>query len=127
MKARGVPINGVGFQMHANTLLPTADQLAGQFARYSAIGVEVAITEMDVQLPEPATAEAIRAQADVYRAALATCRAAPNCKTFVVWGFTDKYSWIPLFFPGFGSATVMDSAYKNKPAYDELNKHLEAG
>jgi GH35 family endo-1,4-beta-xylanase len=127
MKARGVPINGVGFQMHANTLLPTADQLAGQFARYSAIGVEVAITEMDVQLPEPATAEAIRAQADVYRSALATCRAAPNCKTFVVWGFTDKYSWIPLFFPGFGSATVMDSAYKNKPAYDALNKHLEAG
>ncbi len=127
MKARGVPINGVGFQMHANEARPTAEELAGQFARYSAIGVEVAITEMDVQLPQPPTAAAIQTQANVYRGALATCRAAPNCKTFVVWGFTDKYSWIPLFFPGFGSATMMDSAYKNKPAYDALNQHLEAG
>jgi endo-1,4-beta-xylanase len=127
MKARGVPINGVGFQVHANTGLPTSQQLASQFARYAAIGVEVAITEMDVQLPEPPTAAAIQAQATVYRGALATCRAAPNCKTFVVWGFTDKYSWIPLFFPGMGSATVMDSVYKGKPAYDALNKHLEAG
>ena len=127
MKARGVPINGVGFQMHANTTQPTSQQLASQFARYAAIGVEVAITEMDVQLTEPPTAAAIQAQAVVYRGALATCRAAPNCKTFVVWGFTDKYSWIPLFFPGMGSATVMDSVYKGKPAYDALNKHLEAG
>lgn len=127
MKTRGVPINGVGFQMHANTARPTSQQLAGQFARYAAIGVEVAITEMDVQLPEPPTPAAIQAQADVYRGALATCRAATNCKTFVVWGFTDKYSWIPLFFPGMGSATVMDSVYKGKPAYDALNKHLEAG
>ena len=63
----------------------------------------------------------------MYRGALATCRAAPNCKTFVMWGFTDKYSWIPMFFPGMGSATIMDSLYKNKPAYDALNKHLDAG
>jgi endo-1,4-beta-xylanase len=127
MKARGVPINGVGFQMHANAGGPTSAQLAAQFARYASIGVEVAITEMDVQLPQPPTAAAIQQQATVYRGALATCRAAPNCKTFVVWGFTDKYSWIPMFFPGLGSATIMDNVYKGKPAYDALNQHLEAG
>ncbi len=127
MKARGVPINGVGFQMHATTTRPTMAELAGQFARYAAIGVEVAITEMDVQLPIPATATSFQTQADVYRGALTTCLAAPNCKTFVMWGFTDKYSWIPSFFPGMGSATIMDSLYKNKPAYNALNKRLDAG
>ena len=82
---------------------------------------------MDVKLAEPPTAAAIQSQANMYRSALATCRAAPNCKTFVLWGFTDKYSWIPQFFPGMGSATVMDTLYKNKPAYDALNKNLETG
>lgn len=124
MRARGVPITGVGFQMHANTVQPTAEQLASQFARYAAIGVEVAITEMDVALVVPATAAAMQEQARVYRGALATCRAAPNCKTFVMWGFTDKYSWISQFFAGQGSATIMDSQYGQKPAYMALNDYL---
>ena len=127
MKARGVPINGVGFQMHADTVVPTTQQLTSQIARYAAIGVEVAITEMDVKLVVPASATALATQARVYRDALAACRAAPNCHTFVTWGFTDKYSWIPQFFPGMGEATMLDSSYANKPAYDALNQQLGQG
>ena len=127
MKQRGVPINGVGFQMHADQVGPTAEQLTTQIARYAAIGVEVAITEMDVRLPVPVTTTALQTQARLYGDALKACRVAPNCSTFVTWGFTDKYSWIPQFFPGMGSATVMDSAYIKKPAYDALNKNLENG
>ncbi len=128
MRARGVPIDGVGFQMHATTLKPTQQQLASQIARYATIGVEVAITEMDVALTVPSSPAALQEQARVYRDTLATCRARPNCKTFVMWGFTDKYSWIPLFFPGRGDATVLNTQYEKKPAYDALNDHLkEAG
>ena len=127
MKARGVPITGVGFQMHANTVVPTAQQLKAQIARYAAIGVEIAITELDVKLPIPVTAAALADQARVYRDALAACRAAANCHTFVTWGFTDKYSWIPQFFPGWGDATMLDDTYANKPAYDALNQELGHG
>jgi endo-1,4-beta-xylanase len=126
MKARGVPINGVGIQMHATTTYPTQAQLTSQIARYASIGVEVAITEMDVRLGVPSTPASLQAQATVYRNTLATCRAHPNCKTFVMWGFTDKYSWIPQFFPGFGDATVLNTQYAKKPAYDALNDHLKA-
>jgi endo-1,4-beta-xylanase len=126
MKSRGAPINGVGIQMHATLTKPTQAQLASQIARYASIGVEVAITEMDVALGVPSTPASLQAQADVYRNTLATCRAYPNCKTFVMWGFTDKYSWIPQFFPGFGDATVLNAQYGKKPAYDALNDHLKA-
>jgi endo-1,4-beta-xylanase len=124
MRARGVPIDGVGFQMHSDLLRHNPQQLAAQMARYAAIGVEVAVTEMDVRLPLPASAQTIQQQATVYREVFATCRAAPNCKTFVMWGFTDRFSWIPLFFPGYGAATVLDPSYGKKPAYDALNQHL---
>jgi endo-1,4-beta-xylanase len=122
-----VPIDGVGIQMHSDLLRHGQQQLAAQMARYAAIGVEVAITELDVRVPVPATAQWIQQQAGIYRDVLAICRAAPNCKTFVVWGFTDRYSWVPLVFPGYGSATVLDQNYGKKPAYDELNRQLANG
>jgi endo-1,4-beta-xylanase len=124
MRARGVPIDGVGFQMHTNLVSTTPQLFAEQVARYAAIGVEVAVTEMDVGLAQPPTATALQQQAAMYRGVLAACRAAPNCKTFVVWGFTDRYSWVPYFFPGFGSATILDATYAKKPAYDALNDEL---
>lgn len=124
MQRRGIPIDGIGFEMHAGPSGPTAQQLAGQMARYAAIGLEVAITELDVRLPMPPTPAQIADQGRVYGEILAACRAAPNCKTFVVWGFTDKYSWIPAIVPGWGSATIMDPAFGKKPAYDALNDAL---
>jgi endo-1,4-beta-xylanase len=124
MRSRGVPINGVGFQMHTDSVGPTPQQLASQMARYASIGVEVAITEMDVRLTLPVAPAVLQEQARVYRNALTTCRAAPNCKTFVVWGFTDKYQWISENFPGFGGAAVLDTQYRKKPAYDALNEIL---
>ena len=125
MKARGTD-NGVGFQMrdHHAAHEPTAGGASSPGTPRSASRCDHRDGRAaDRALRRPA---AIQAQANVPRA-LATCRAAPNCKTFVVWGFTDKYSWIRCSFPGMGSATVMDSVYRRQPAYDALNKHLEAG
>jgi endo-1,4-beta-xylanase len=34
-----------------------------------------------------------------------------------VWGVTDKYSWVPDFFPGEGAALIFDENYAKKPAY----------
>ena len=54
------------------------------------------------------------------RPRLQTCRAAPNCPAFIMWGFTDKYSWIPGFFPGLGAALPWDEDFQTKPAYDAI-------
>ena len=45
--------------------------------------------------------------------------------TFMLWGFTDKHSWIPGTFPGTGDALIFDSNYKKKPAYDSLAAALK--
>ena len=65
-------------------------------------------------------------QAAVYREYLTACLSIPNCKAFLTWGFTDKYSWIPRFFPGFGSALPFDTDYKPKPAYAAMLDALNA-
>jgi endo-1,4-beta-xylanase len=120
MKQRGVPIDGVGLQMHALSNFPTPAQVRAEMRRYESIGVDVAITEMDVRLDLPVDNSQLEAQRVAYAGTLQACLDAPNCNTFVVWGFTDRYSWIPLFFPGYGSADLFDGKYRKKPAYQGL-------
>jgi endo-1,4-beta-xylanase len=117
MKQRGVPIDGVGFQMHALANFPSGASLAEQFARYERIGVDVAITELDVRIPTPPSSADLEAQRRQYHDAVRACVVAPNCDTVLVWGFTDKFSWIPSWFPGYGAATLFDENYERKPAW----------
>ena len=55
LKARGVPIDGVGFQAHANLDGLPADFVANM-QRFRALGLDVAITEADVALTLPPSA-----------------------------------------------------------------------
>jgi endo-1,4-beta-xylanase len=121
----GVPIHGVGFQMHLqnNVNVPF---LTESMQRYADLGLEVQITELDVRLPNPISVSAYEFQAGVYGDIMRTCLKAENCTTFVMWGFTDKYSWIPSFFKGFDDALIFDRQFQPKPAYwalvDELSQ-----
>src|SRR4029453_17489946 len=47
-----------------------------------------------------------------------------RCVTFTLWGFTDKYSWVPGFFTGQGEATPLDANFQPKPAYTALQLTL---
>lgn len=133
MVARGIPIDGVGMQMHVTGSgaqkwdAPDAAALAEQMARYEAVGLDVELTEMDVRLPTPATEEGLQAQAEAYRLAGETCVAAPNCTGITVWGFTDAHSWVPSTFAGWGAACLWDENYRTKPAYGALRQGLATG
>ena len=121
LQKRGVPIHGVGLQMHIRLESPPPlRDLAANMNRLAALGLQVHITEMDVRLKGRATEEALAAQARVYRDTLGVCLSAQNCKAFVLWGFTDRHSWIPQFFPGWGAALIFDESYRPKPAYTAL-------
>jgi endo-1,4-beta-xylanase len=114
--AQGVPIDGVGFQVHW-TLDPLPRTFTDNLARFAALGLDVAVTELDARMPEPATPERLVRQAEVYGQAIAGCLAVPRCVSFTVWGFTDAYSWVPHAYPGVGSATMFDEKLVPKPAY----------
>jgi endo-1,4-beta-xylanase len=123
-KNRGVPIDGVGFQMHLDNNALNYQSLADNMARFAALGVEIYITEMDVRYPEPISQANLNAQATVYSNVLSRCKAQPMCKALQVWGITDKYSWIPDVFQGFGDALPFDDNYNAKPAYYALQAGL---
>jgi hypothetical protein len=94
--------------------------------RFANLGLKIFISEMDVRETVPATAAALQSQATVYQNVLDRCLLQPACKGFTVWGFTDKYSWIPSTFPGLGAALPFDQNYNPKPAYFALQARLAA-
>lgn len=116
LKKKGVPIHGIGLQMHLDRI-PADRFIADYMQRFEDIGIEVHITEMDVRLPMPLQARDVSMQVDAYRLAIRRCVEAPNCKAFVMWGVSDRYSWIPQFFTGYGSALLFDEDFKPKPAF----------
>lgn len=55
LKAKGVPITGVGLQDHVSLDSPTADQIDTTITEFGKLGVKIMITELDVDLlPWPA-------------------------------------------------------------------------
>jgi endo-1,4-beta-xylanase len=97
MVARGVPIDGVGLQMHEDLGAkdtPGAADVKRTMARFAALGLRVRISEMDVDLHKHAGASARAAQAKLFADVLSACLGAPNCSGFTTWGFTDRYSWL---------------------------------
>ena len=123
MQARGVPVDGIGFQAHLGTepcATACVNRTLANMVRVGAAGLAVSITELDVAVPLPVTPEKLADQATVYRSVLQACLLAPTCTTFFTWGFTDAHSWIPNQRPGFGAALPFDEQYQPKPAYDAL-------
>jgi endo-1,4-beta-xylanase len=131
-KRRGVPIDGVGLQMHISDLDLDTAAIAANIARLTALGVQVHITELDVSLPVDASGVArhddLVRQAEVYREVVRACLQNPGCTAVQTWGFTDKYSWIGSHSHGTrGAALLFDRAYKPKPAYDAVLDEISAG
>lgn len=121
-RRRGVPIHGVGFEMHLSTLHPDYESISANIARFTALGVQVHITELDVGLPVDAEGRAtpadLQTQAEVYRQIVDICLAHPGCTAIQTWGFTDKYSWIASHSKGKkGAALLFDREYRPKAAY----------
>jgi endo-1,4-beta-xylanase len=128
-RQRGVPIDGVGFQMHIASLSTDVASISANIKRFTALGVQVHITEMDVALPVNANGEAraedLERQAEIYRDIAAACLANPGCSAIQTWGFTDKYSWIGSHSKHKkGAALLFDRNYRPTPAYVALREAL---
>ncbi|MEU7069557.1 endo-1,4-beta-xylanase [Streptomyces narbonensis] len=113
--AQGVPVDGVGFQAHL-VLGQVPSSLEANLRRFADLGVDVAITELDIRMTLPATEAKLTQQKADYASVLRACLAVTRCAGVTVWGFTDSDSWIPDFFPGQGAATPYDEALAPKPA-----------
>ena len=110
-KQRGVPIDCVGFQSHFNSDSPYNSNFRTTLQNFAALGVDVAVTELDIQ----------GASGTTYANVTNDCLAVPRCLGITVWGVRDTDSWraehTPLLFNGDGS---------KKPAYTSVLNALNA-
>jgi endo-1,4-beta-xylanase len=118
MRAFGMPISGLGVQMHRFLAIPEpAADVEANLRRMADAGFQMWITEMDVAVALPPDAEDLADQATVYADVVSACLHVRRCRGITTWGFTDRSSWIPAEFPGFGAALPFDEALAPKPAY----------
>jgi endo-1,4-beta-xylanase len=115
--ARGVPIDGVGVQTHLDTQYDFPDRMRDNLHRFTRLGLDVALTEVDVRSPLPVDSTEQLAQNAGYAQSLQACLALRRCLSYTVWGFADAYSWVPGTFPGEGAADLYDAALRPKPSY----------
>jgi endo-1,4-beta-xylanase len=117
--ARGVPIHGIGLQYHVRVdQHPDPAEVTRNIRRFNDLGLSVHITELDVWLPTKVSTGQLQQQAAVYRGIFETALAARNCPAVMLWGFTDRYSWVPGTSGGtYDHALIFDRDYRAKPAY----------
>ncbi|MDG9726800.1 MULTISPECIES: endo-1,4-beta-xylanase [unclassified Streptomyces] len=111
-KQRGVPIDCVGFQSHFNSGSPYDSNFRTTLQNFAALGVDVAVTELDIQGASPTT----------YANVVNDCLAVSRCLGVTVWGVRDSDSWrseqTPLLFNNDGS---------KKSAYTSVLNALNGG
>jgi endo-1,4-beta-xylanase len=125
MLDRGVPLDGIGLQMHVSlTGAPSPASVSANLQRLALLGLEIHITEMDVRVPSPATAANLAEQAAIYQGLVSACLMNAKCQALLTWGVSDANSWIPGAYPGFGSALLFNEQFQPKPAYQAVSAAL---
>ena len=129
-REHGVPIYGIGFEMHLFHLKPDLASVAANFARFSKLGMQIHITELDVALAvdengNTLNPDDVRRQAEIYRQIARICLQTPGCTAIQTWGFTDKYSWLGWATSKTkGAGLLFDQKYHPKPSYQALRQEF---
>ncbi|KAJ6571408.1 endo-1,4-beta-xylanase A precursor [Mycena capillaripes] len=113
LKAVGTPIDGIGIQGHLIVgQVPSQADLIANFEAFTALGVEIAITELDIRMSQ---------QSD-YQTVISACKAVTGCIGVTLWDYTDKVrtARVPGVFSGYGAALPWDLNIIPKPAYDGI-------
>lgn len=132
-RAKGVPIDGMGFQTHLDTQYPVPTDFTANMKRFAAIGLKIAETEVDVRTftkadspNTPTSPDAQKLQNANWKQTIDSCLAVRACISYTVWGVSDDQSWIPGWFknPQEGAALLYDENLKPKPQYAVVQQEL---
>lgn len=125
---RGVPIDGVGLQTHRLPGDPIdAARFTAQLTDFTSLGLQVAITELDVPV-SPTDPDAFARQAVEYGAITAACLSVRGCTEITIWGVSDGSTWLDALgvFPTPTRPLLFDTAFQPKPAYEAVRAALAA-
>ena len=139
LKSKDVPVDGIGFQMHIKSSDHeeiTREHIADLISSYGELGLEVHITELDIEICERVDGTqticvpdeaSLQQQAKLYADMLAACYIDnPGvCTAFLTWGIYDGLTWLDSdggkFYP-----LLFDEDFEKKPAYDAITELLKS-
>ena len=127
LKDAGIYITGIGTQTHIENVHTSTPANVKQLAKkLQAMGLTLQITELDIgfAMGKTPTAADYAEQGHLYRQFMDLFLESPNMEALVIWGFSDKYSW--LKDQGKKNGLIFDSSFVKKPAYDSLVASLKA-
>jgi len=120
----GAPLNGIGFEAHfIQGQVPSS--LQANMQRFANLGLDVAITELDVRMPT--ASPNLQGQANDFLSVVNACLAVSRCVGITQWNVGDADSWVPGVFSGQGLATMFDNNYQPKPAFTTVLNRLNQG
>lgn len=114
---RKVPIDGIGFQMHLgpNHNVPTAETVRDNMQYYADLGLEILISEWDINL---CAGQVIKQQElQLYHDITTVCVNQPKCVAITIWGLNDSESWLNTY-----STTMCNGANSQSLLFDNGQK-----
>ena len=123
-KARGIPISGLGLQMHTD-INASNDGIAKAIQKLATTGLLIHISELDVsvnQSNDPAlsySTDLQKKQADKYAFIATQFKTLPKAQQYGIttWNVGDKDSWIRNYLKHQDWPLLFDDNYAKKPCY----------
>ncbi|MCY4205714.1 MAG: endo-1,4-beta-xylanase [Bacteroidetes bacterium] len=124
-QARGIPIDGVGLQMHITYNTPPLSDIIAVMDAIVQRGLKIHISEMDVRVnPQGDLSQLTNARSELQKKRVNEIVAAfmdlPEGSRFAItwWGLRDPESWLIDFWGNPEWPLLFDSGYRPKPAYE---------
>jgi endo-1,4-beta-xylanase len=125
LKSRGVPIDGVGTQAHL--IAGNIGGFASATQQLHNLGLDLAITELDIRILKPVTSSGLSQQQTDYNTVTKTCMNLPRCVGITTWGVSDNHSWVDGTFPSYDSPLLWNDSVQKKSAYTGVEQAIAAG
>jgi len=117
----GVPIHGIGFQMHITDEWPTIEDMRGAIEKVEQLDINLRISELDVSMNQNNiytffSDDLSLKQKQRYQNVTSLFLQSSKLDGITLWGVADADSWIPDYFHRLDWPLLFDENYEPKPS-----------